>query len=128
LKGHDFSRADTADRKAGALAPAGSSPAGKVANTFVIEGGPDPEPKGKNRRLNPIKQKQMEDRVAFLEEETPRIEAAIAHTEQQLSVYVSAVETARLTALADDLRNQLTALTAEWEDLMMQLEEQGALS
>jgi hypothetical protein len=26
------------------------------------------------------------------------------------------------------LRNQLTALTAEWEDLMMQLEEQGAPS
>ena len=46
------------------------------------------------RRLNPIKQKQMEERCAFLEEEVPRIEAAIAHTEEQLGVYVSAAETA----------------------------------
>ena len=74
------------------------------------------------RRLNPIKQKQMEERCAFLEEETPRIEAAIAHTEEQLGVYVSAEETQRLSALAEDLRNQLAAFTAEWEELMMQLE------
>jgi len=39
-----------------------------------------------------------------------------------LGVYVSAAETARLTALADDLRNQLAMLTSEWEDLTMQLE------
>jgi ATP-binding cassette subfamily F protein 3 len=78
--------------------------------------------KDRPRRLNPIKQKQMEERCAFLEEETPRIEAAIAHTEEQLGVFVSAAETQRLTALAEDLRNQLAALTAEWEELMMQLE------
>jgi ATP-binding cassette subfamily F protein 3 len=72
--------------------------------------------------LNPIKQKQMEDRCAFLEEEVPRLEASIAHTEQQLAVYVSAAETQRLTDLAAQLREQLAALTAEWEDLMMQLE------
>ena len=80
----------------------------------------------KPKRLNPIKQKQMEERCAFLEEETPRIEAAIAHTEEQLGVYVSAAETARLTALAVDLRAQLDAHMAEWEELMMQLE--GAVS
>jgi ATP-binding cassette subfamily F protein 3 len=39
-----------------------------------------------------------------------------------LGVYVSAVETQRLTELAEDLRSQLTALTAEWEELMEQLE------
>ncbi|MGA3160425.1 MAG: ABC-F family ATP-binding cassette domain-containing protein [Terracidiphilus sp.] len=80
------------------------------------------------RRLNPIKQKQMEERCAFLEEEVPRIEAAIAHTEEQLSVYVSAAETQRLTALAEELRGQLAALTAEWEELMGQLDGQGAPS
>ncbi len=90
--------------------------------TIVIEGGFEAAPKERARRLNPIKQKQMEERVAFLEEETPRIEAAIGHTEQQLGVYISAAETERLTALAADLRGQLTAMTAEWEDLMMQLE------
>jgi ATP-binding cassette subfamily F protein 3 len=112
----------------GALAPAELSvPTNGTAtpspdDTFVIEGGYEPAPKEKGRRLNPIKQKQMEERVAFLEEETPRIEAAIAHTEEQLGNYVSAAETARLTALAEDLRNQLSALTTEWEELMGQLE------
>jgi ATP-binding cassette subfamily F protein 3 len=76
----------------------------------------------KPKRLNPIKQKQMEDRCAFLEEEVPRVEAALATTEQQLGVYVSASETQRLTTLAEELREQLAALTAEWEELMMQLE------
>jgi len=74
------------------------------------------------RRLNPIKQKQMEERCAFLEEEIPRIEAAIAHTEEQLGVYVSAAETQRLSILAEELREQLSAFTAEWEELMLQLE------
>jgi ATP-binding cassette subfamily F protein 3 len=64
----------------------------------------------------------MEERCAFLEEEVPRVEAAIGHTEEQLGVYVSAGETQRLTTLAEDLRQQLAALTAEWEELMGQLE------
>jgi ATP-binding cassette subfamily F protein 3 len=74
------------------------------------------------RRLNPIKQKQMEERCAFLEEEVPRIEASIAHTEEQLGVYISAAETERLIALAGELRAQLEAFTAEWEELMMLLD------
>jgi ATP-binding cassette subfamily F protein 3 len=78
--------------------------------------------KDRTRRLNPIKQKQMEERCAFLEEEIPRLEASIAHTEEQLGVYVSATETQRLSTLAENLREQLTALTAEWEELMLQLE------
>jgi ATP-binding cassette subfamily F protein 3 len=84
--------------------------------------------KDRPRRLNPIKQKQMEERCAFLEEEVPRLEAALAHTEEQLGVYVSAYETQRLSALTLDLRNQLDAHTAEWEELMLQLEVQAALS
>jgi ATP-binding cassette subfamily F protein 3 len=85
----------------------------------------DAEPEAareRTRRLNPIKQKQMEERCAFLEEEVPRIEASIAHTEEQLGVYVSADETQRLSDLAAELRVQLAAFTAEWEELMMHLE------
>jgi len=108
--------------KNGSLDNRASAPAGPtiIGTTIVIEGGPDDS--SKKRRLNPIKQKQLEDRCAFLEEEIPRIEASIAHTEEQLGVYVSAAETSRLSALADDLRNQLAMLTSEWEDLTMQLE------
>jgi ATP-binding cassette subfamily F protein 3 len=100
------------------------------AATSMIEGSPDAdsgsEPefaaKDRQRRLNPIKQKQMEERCSFLEEEAPRIEASIAHTEEQLGVFVSAEETQRLTELAGELRSQLAAVTAEWEELMAQLE------
>jgi ATP-binding cassette subfamily F protein 3 len=82
--------------------------------------------KERPRRLNPIKQKQMEERCAFLEEEIPRVESSIAHTEEQLGVYVSAAETERLTRLAEELRGQAAALTGEWEELMEQLEAQAA--
>jgi ATP-binding cassette, subfamily F, member 3 len=101
-----------------AVAPVGTG------TTIVIEGGVDGSAeKNKGvRRLNPIKQKQMEDRCAFLEEEIPRVEASIAHTEEQLGVFVSATETQRLSELAVGLREQLEQLTAEWEDLMLQLE------
>ena len=78
--------------------------------------------KDRPRRVNPIKLKQMEDRCKFLEEKIPRIESSLAHTEQQLGVYVSAAETQRLTTLAEELRAQLTASTAEWEELTAQLE------
>jgi ATP-binding cassette subfamily F protein 3 len=105
-----------------ALAPAGSAPVDSTGNTFVIEGGYEPANASRTRRLNPIKQKQMQDRCRFLEEEIPRVESAIAHTEQQLGVYVSAAETQRLTTLAESLRAQLTGLTAEWEELTLQLE------
>ena len=96
-----------------------------IGTTIVIEGGfegTNGAAGSRARRLNPIKQKQMEERCAFLEEEIPRIESSIAHTEEQLAVYVSAAETQRLTTLAEELRAQLSTLTAEWEELMAQLE------
>jgi ATP-binding cassette, subfamily F, member 3 len=117
-------RGDRVEGTVSAQSPANQ--AEHAGTTIVIEGGFDEgngvAPKEKSRRLNPIKQKQMEDRCAFLEEEIPRIESSIAHTEEQLGVYVSAAETQRLTALAEELRAQLAALTAEWEELMGQLE------
>jgi len=86
------------------------------------------QPKDKVRKLNPIKLKQMEDRCAFLEEEVPRIEASIAHTEGALGNFVSVAETERQSRLLEELRKQLADSTAEWEDLMIQLEEQAAHS
>jgi ATP-binding cassette subfamily F protein 3 len=116
-------------KRSAALGPAGSPPAKPSASTILIEGGfdsPDAAaPKGKHRRLNPIRQKQMEERIAFLEEEIPRVEASLAHTEEALAVYVSIAETERLTRLAEELREQAAALTAEWEELMAQLEGQA---
>jgi ATP-binding cassette subfamily F protein 3 len=84
--------------------------------------------KDRVRKLNPIKLKQMEDRCAFLEEEVPRLEASIAHTEAALGNYVSAEETQRLSSLLEGLRAQLGSFTEEWEELMMALEEQADLA
>ncbi len=82
----------------------------------------------KARKLNPIKLKQMQERLSFVEEEIPRCESAIAVTEGSLGSYVSGEETQRLSAALGNLREQHASLTAEWEELMLQLEEQGALS
>jgi ATP-binding cassette subfamily F protein 3 len=108
--------------------PAQSVEAPALPNNAVSSDQDSEAAKDRPRRLNPIKQKQLEDRCAFLEEEIPRIEASIAHTEDQLGVYVSAAETSRLTLLTKDLRSQLAALNTEWEDLMMLLDAQATLS
>jgi ATP-binding cassette subfamily F protein 3 len=77
-----------------------------------------PSSNGKEKRVNPIKLKQMQERLRFVEEEIPRVEALIEGAEQSLGVYVSAEETARVTAELDGLRERHSALTAEWEELM----------
>ena len=117
-------------RKEAALAGASAAAAPVVAaaapgGTRAVAAVQEPEaaaPAKEKKRLNPIRQKQMEERCAFLEEEVPRVEAALAATEQQLGVYVSAEETQRLTVLADDLRRQAADLTEEWELLMLHLD------
>src|SRR5271154_2736392 len=51
----------------------------------------------KSKRLNPIKRKQMEQRVKELESEISRAEAAIEECETALQAFVSVDETARVT-------------------------------
>ena len=77
------------------------------------------------KKLNPIKLRQMQDRLRCVEEEVPRCEAAIAVTEGQMANYSSAEETQRLAAQLERLRAESAALAAEWEELMLELEEQG---
>ncbi|HLJ76327.1 MAG TPA: ABC-F family ATP-binding cassette domain-containing protein [Acidobacteriaceae bacterium] len=76
------------------------------------------------RRLNPIKLRQIQERLTQVEEEIPRIEQSLAETEQALGVYVSAEETQRLSAELEALRQRHTRLNAEWEELSLQLEGQ----
>jgi ATP-binding cassette subfamily F protein 3 len=79
------------------------------------------------KRVNPIKLKQMQDRFWFLEEEIPRLESSIAATEGALGNFTNATETQRLSQELDELRARHSALSGEWEDLMVQLEEQSAV-
>jgi ATP-binding cassette, subfamily F, member 3 len=99
-------------------------------STHEIEGSLAPvtvEPAKANvKRLNPIKLKQLEERVATLEDELPDIEARILAAEQQQSFFTTAEAAQAVAAELDTLREQHAARTAEWEDLAMQLEEQVA--
>src|SRR5579875_453555 len=85
------------------------------------------QPEKPARRMNPIKLKQMEDRVIAIEEELPRLEASIAEAENALAVFVSIEETKRITAEMASLRAQHAQLTSEWEELVLQLEEAQAV-
>ena len=76
------------------------------------------------KRLNPIKLKQLEDRLRFTEEEIPRLESVITAAEEKLGVFTSAEESQRTAAELDKLRADRTALLAEWEELSLTLEEQ----
>jgi ATP-binding cassette subfamily F protein 3 len=82
----------------------------------------------KIRRVNPIKLRQMQERLAVVEAAIPRVETSLAETEQALSIYVSTEETQRLSNELNALRAQQTSLNNEWEELSMQLEEQIAAS
>jgi ATP-binding cassette subfamily F protein 3 len=72
------------------------------------------EPK---KRLNPIKRKQMEDRVQELEEEISRTEDAIARLETALQNFVSAEESQRQSQELDEHKAIHAALIKEWEDM-----------
>jgi ATP-binding cassette subfamily F protein 3 len=79
----------------------------------------------KGRRVNPIKLRQMQERCSFVEEEIPRLESSIADAETSLGVYESAEETQRVTQRLESLRQRHASLTAEWEELVLQLEQQA---
>ena len=76
----------------------------------------------KTKRLNPIKRKQMEDRVHELEQTISRTETAIAQHETALQDFVSAEETARLTQELEAHRAALQTSLTEWEELTATLQ------
>ncbi len=77
------------------------------------------------KRLNPIKLKQMEDRLHFAENEIPRLEEAIAAAEEKMGVFTSAEESQRTAAELEQLRGERAKVMAEWEELALMLEEQS---
>ena len=124
LKGTGFSPSNNGQQDQGASAPEGVHP---WESTHEIEGSLTPitpTPKKDIKRLNPIKLKQLEDRVSALEEELPDLEARILAAEQQQSIFTTAEAAQSLAAELDTLREQHATRTAEWEDLATQLEEQ----
>jgi ATP-binding cassette subfamily F protein 3 len=99
-----------------ALAPAPVAPAAPVPEAQAIA----------VKRLNPIKLKQLEDRLRSAEQEIPRLESAITAAEERLGNFVSAEQSQKDAAELDDLREKRASLLAEWEELALTLEEQRA--
>jgi ATP-binding cassette, subfamily F, member 3 len=109
-------------RKAGIADPVAAAAA--AVSPSPIEAA---ESNGRARRVNPIKRKQMQDRLIFVEAEIPRVETAIAETEQAMGNFVSAEETQRNSTALESLRAKHASLSEEWEGLMQQLEEQASV-
>src|SRR5450631_1119314 len=112
--------APTLDDVPGAKAPR-NEPASKpaAASTPVNGNGASDtaSPMEAKKRLNPIKRKQMEDRVHDLEEEISRTESAIAHLETAMQNFVSADESQRQSQELDQHKAAHAALIKEWEDM-----------
>jgi len=70
----------------------------------------------KRKRLNPIKLREMKERVREIEEEITKLEAGIAECEQCLQTFVSPEETARVTQLLESRKADLESLMEEWEE------------
>src|SRR6478672_11450338 len=102
---------------AAALQKAVTSPAQAQPANGNANGQPAKSEESAGRRLNPIKRKQMEDRVHELESEINRLEDTIAEYEAALQTFVSAEETQRVTQELGARRAELQSRMAEWESL-----------
>jgi len=85
-------------------------------------GGDAVDTESTKKRLNPIKRKQMEDRVHELEEEISEAEEAIARLETALQSFVSADESQRQSQELNSSKVSHAALVEEWEALAQELE------
>src|SRR5437899_166700 len=109
-------------RKGGGAARLQEAVAAAPAVVQPVNGNGAGSEEPKSKRLNPIKRKQMEERVRELEQEITRMEAAIADCESALQTFVSAEETQRLTHQLEEHKRSLRAKVQEWEELGQALE------
>jgi ATP-binding cassette subfamily F protein 3 len=101
-----------------------SDPPKTVASSAPSNGNGTSEPPSEapKKRLNPMKRKQMEDRVRSLEEEIEHAEEAIARCEASLQSFVSVEETQRQSSELEAQKSNHAALVAEWEETSKELE------
>jgi ATP-binding cassette subfamily F protein 3 len=119
-------------KNGGAPAPVGISGPGVIGSATaepVSEKTPSSDGSGlpqvtkaSEKRLNPIKLRQMKERRREIEEDVTRLEAEIAEYEAALANFVSVEETMRVTGLLDARRQDLDALMSEWEAVEQSIE------
>jgi ATP-binding cassette subfamily F protein 3 len=100
--------------KPATIAPTNGNSAAEPAKTLE---------ESKAKRVNPIKRKQIEDRVHELEEAIARAEASIAACETSLQNFVSPEESQRQSQALDQHKASHAALIEEWEGLSRALQE-----
>jgi ATP-binding cassette, subfamily F, member 3 len=118
--------APTLDDVPGASAPRMPADAKPAVSAEPVNGNRSSEAasaESAKKRLNPIKRKQMEDRVTELEEKISKTEAAIAQLETAMQNYVSAEESQRQSQELDQQKAAHATLIQEWEDLSAALQE-----
>ena len=92
------------------------------ANGATPESAPEPAPSTKQKRLNPMKLKSLQDRAAELEGRIASLEHEIAQHELALSDYHSADESLRTANLLEQSREEMTKVMSEWEQVSGQIE------
>jgi ATP-binding cassette subfamily F protein 3 len=83
---------------------------------------PEPAAVPKQKRVNPMKLKQLQDRAAELEERIASMEHEIARHELSLGDFRSAEESVRTAGLIEQQRQEIGKLIAEWEQVSEQIE------
>jgi ATP-binding cassette subfamily F protein 3 len=112
-------------RKEGGLAhPAESTPEPAAAHKPAAPPTPPARPARPQaeRRLNPIKLRQMKERRREIEDEVTRLEVEIADYEHALAHFSTVEETMRLNELLTARRRDLEQLMAEWEEVAQTIE------
>ena len=104
------------------MSASNSASTNSAVSTNHDETAKQPDPEIKQKRLNPIKLKQMKERLQEVEEEIARLEAAIATAETALQNFVSVEETQRQTDLLNRYRTELQQRMSEWEEMSLALE------
>ena len=104
----------------------GIAAAGNGASAPVAVGYTPPEPAAKQKRVNPLKLQQLEQRCRSIEQRVAGLEAEIAHAEREMAVFKSVEETQRLSDLIAERRSELDKLMAEWEEASQSLESARA--
>ena len=103
-------------------APAGIGPQ-TVSAQQPSNGNTSAESEAPKKRVNPIKRKQMEDRVHELEEKISRAESEIERLETAMQNFVSADESQRQSQELEQHKAGHAVLIEEWEGLSEELQD-----
>ncbi len=104
-------------RKEGGNQTAAPQEEGPAPEEEAPSSAPAPAAPRSDKRLNPIKLRQMRERQDDLEIEVGKLEAEIAECEAALGNFVSAEETRRVSGVLEARRSDLNGLLAEWEEV-----------